>query len=373
MIMQSNSLFPTNLTVLLEPTADCNIRCRHCYHADTGYDTYKMSIKTLQQFIKRSMRFYKSIKIIWHGGEPLLMGHQFFCNAYKLFSKESAEYKTVTKFNVQTNAILLDDEYIEFFVNHNTNISISYDGPYNSVLRQETLKTENAIDKLKKRGHKIYCLSTISSKSIGHLVELYNFFKQENINVKFNPLFPDGAALCNSEFIISKEDWYQCFIEFFDYWFHDVNCNIVVASCLELLKRTLTSHLGCPGACLYQYIAVDAYGNLYPCGRLVDPNFLICNIEDVQDIRQAFIKEAYNKLAENTKIRIDQCGGCKWLNQCHCGCNATAYLGNGINSRNEFDCYFNQRVFSYIDKLLKHNTLTNINPTARNILERHQG
>lgn len=371
--MFSDIKFPSNLIVLLEPTADCNIRCRHCYHADTKYDFYKMPLETLEKFIKRCVPNYKFLKIIWHGGEPLLMGHKFFYEAYNIFAKYSEKYGTLIKFNVQTNGTLLDDKFIDFFISSNTAISISYDGPFNSILRQETEKTECAIKKLKDRGQKVFCLSTLSSKSINHLIDLYNFFKKENINIKFNPLFPDGAALCNREFIISKENWSKSFLELFENWFFDTECNIAVASCQELLKRSISTNLGCPGACLYQYIAVDGYGALYPCGRLIDSDFNICNINDIDDIRQTFLKDSYCKLVEKNQRRISKCINCKFLPRCQGGCNSTAQLGNGIDKHNEFDCYFNQKAFAHIDNLLNSNLdYTKINPYAIEILQKYK-
>lgn len=369
--MFSDMKFPSNLTVLLEPTADCNIRCRHCYHADTAYDSFRMPVETLEEFIKRSVPNYKHIKIIWHGGEPLLMGHEFFRDAYDLINRYSEKYGTKIKFNLQTNGTLLDDEYIGFFNSNNTAISISYDGLYNSVLRQETQKTERAIEALKAKNMDVFCLSTVSSKSINHLIDIYSFFKEKKINIKFNPLFPDGAALCNKEFIITKEEWCASFIELFDYWLFDKECNIAVASCQEMLKRRIAAHCGCPGACLFQYIAVDGYGNLYPCGRMVDPEFKICNVKDIEDIRQCFLKDTYCDLAEKSQRRIAKCKNCKWLAKCQGGCNSNAHLGKGIDKHNDFDCYFNQQVFMHIEKLLNENVdINNINPYAREILQK---
>ncbi len=369
--MRKYNQFPSKLTILLEPTADCNIRCKHCYHADTGYDHSMMSNEMLELFIKRSVPYYKVLKIIWHGGEPLLLGHDFFRYAYELFSKYSMDCGTVVKFNVQTNGILLDDDFIDLFSSNNTAISISYDGPYNSVLRQETVKTEDAISKIKKRKHDVFCLTTISTKSIGHLIELYNFFKKESINIKFNPLFPSGAALINKEFIITKESWCDAFLELFDYWLFDTECNILVESCQEILKRSIMKHSGCPGACLYQYLAVDAYGNLYPCGRMMNSKFMICNLNDIEDIRQSFLNESYCKLVEVSQERIKKCIDCQWLDKCQSGCNSTAYLGGGVDKHNEFDCYFNYRMFSHITELLNNiDDVSKINPYALKILKK---
>ena len=181
--------FPKNLTVLLEPTAECNLRCRHCYHAKTDYVKNRMSIPTLNKFLKCVAGYYRDVKIIWHGGEPILMGYDFFENAYALFKRFSAEYNIRFKFGIQTNGTLLNDNLIDLFVKTNTHISISFDGVFNDVLRQGTKEVECVISKLKNRGVEFSCISTISSANVRHMKEMYEFFKGLAISVKFNPIY----------------------------------------------------------------------------------------------------------------------------------------------------------------------------------------
>ena len=170
-------IFPDQIVVLLEPTAACNIRCRHCYHADTKYDSQKMTEEILSSFLDALSPHYKRVRIIWHGGEPLLMGLEFYEKAYTLFEENSKKYGTKFDFSIQTNGTLINKEYAELFKKTATTVSISYDGAYNKVLRQETEKTEKAIELLQFYGTKVVCLSTISTQSVARLTELYDFFK----------------------------------------------------------------------------------------------------------------------------------------------------------------------------------------------------
>lgn len=363
--------FTQNLTVLFEPTAACNMRCRHCYHAKTGYDNKKMSFDTLEKLLTMIAPFYKKIKLIWHGGEPLLMGYDFFVQAYDRFAYYSTEYGTEFCFGLQTNGTLLDEKYITLFQKTNTSISISYDGQFNDDLRQDTKRVEDVIALLKAKKCKFSCLATISSQSSEHLIDLYEFFKKQNVSVKFNPIIQDGAAITNKNFLISKEDWTNSFVKLFQKWFFDFECNIRVSSCCDILTKYLQLLKNCclNGSCMFRYLAVDAYGNLYPCGRLISQDFKLANLYELEDIRQAFLSDKYLQILDGAKLRVGRCSSCKWFSRCHSGCNASASLNNDLSKPYEFDCYFTRHVFEYIENLLKTYDKSKINKYASEILE----
>lgn len=283
------------------------------------------------------------------------MGYEFFKEAYDLFKHFSAEYNIRFKFGIQTNGTLLDDNLIDLFVKTNTHISISFDGIYNDALRQGTKEVECAIDKLKNMGIEFSCISTISSANVRHMKEMYEYFKNLAISVKFNPIYPDGAATTNNNFLITKEDWAHNFIELFEYWYNDADCNIKLISCIEVLRKYLISYYGCLGGiCLYRYLAIDSYGDLYPCGRLISDNFRLANVNELNDIREVLICPRYSELSQASSIRIDKCKACKWFSRCHSGCNASANLAGDLTTAYPFDCYFTKYVFGKIEKIFSN-------------------
>lgn len=366
----SKNLFEC-LNVIFEPTVACNLRCRHCYQAKTEYDVHRMSLETLDAFIEKCAPHFRHVKIIWHGGEPLLMGHEVYREAYERFRIASRRFGTEFGFSLQTNGTLLDEEYLEIFSENQTHASISYDGRYNDFLRQETGKTEAAIALLKERGVDFSCLSVISSASVNHLIDLYEYFKEKEISVKINPVYIDGAASLHREIAIKKEEWAEKFIELFDYWFHDEDCNICFQSCEIALRRALgKGNVTCLGTCMFSYLAIDAYGNLYPCGRMMNEVFKLGNIHDLEDdIREVFLSPNYLDLLKKNEKRAEGCAKCKWFAKCHSGCNAAAFVEGDLGRPCEFDCYFNRRVFAHIEKILQTGDQVTINPFAKAILE----
>lgn len=364
--------FIEHLTVLLEPTGACNLRCRHCYHSKTEYLSKKMSLQTLDKFLSICAPHYKNIKIIWHGGEPLLMDNDFYVSAYKKFNEYSSNFGTKFTFGIQTNGTLLNDKLIELFKNTKTIISISYDGMFNDVLRQETLKTQKTIVMLQENEIKFSCLSTISKANVSHLIELYDYFKKLNIaEVKFNPILPDGMAR-DCDYLISKEEWTDNFIKLFEHWFFDTECNLKMKSCTDILNKYFgVVKRGClNGTCLFSYIAIDAYGNLYPCGRLIENQYKLSNIYEIDDIRQAFGGDAYKEILNKNKERMDKCKNCKWFFKCHSGCNASASLTGDMSNKFDFECYFISHMFAYLDELFECFDRSKINKYAIEILDR---
>ena len=359
-----------NITVLLEPTAACNLRCVHCYHAKTKYDDKKMDIKILSEFLEKCAPHYKAIKIIWHGGEPLLVGYDFFCKAYALFEKYAQKYNTKFCFGIQTNGTLLTQEYVDLFLSTNTQICISYDGQFNDILRQETKRTEEWIDLLQAQNVRLRCLSTISAASVKSLIEIYEYFKKKELSVKFNPIYMDGAAAFHKNLALRKEEWAENFIKLFDYWFYDRECNINMASCWDILDKFLGRlPQGClSGRCMFRYLAIDAYGNIYPCGRAICDELLLGNISNYTDIREAFLSNTYEKILSENALRVNNCLNCKWVQKCHGGCNISSYINGSIAKINNFDCYFTRRVFEHIEKLLNEADLSIVNPYVIEII-----
>ena len=310
-----------------------------------------------------------------------MAGYDFFIEAYKIFDAYMDRNGINFDFALQTNGTLLDDKFIDFFEAKKTHVSVSYDGPFNSFLRQNTEKTETAIDRLKAKGVVFSCLSTISSASVGRLSEIYDYFKQIAVPVKFSPVLADGAAEKNRDVLISKEEWTDSFINLFDYWFFDLSCNVEFYSFHQILRKYLSlschpcktssdsnNHDCLNTKCLFGTIAINSEGNLYPCGRLVEERYKLANVFSLDDLREAFLTSSFLDVLDKNKQRAIGCSQCKWFGICNSGCYASALLGGDMAKPFDFDCYFNHRVFSHIEALLKDYESSRINKYAKRII-----
>ena len=102
------------LTAIVKPTHDCNLRCEYCYieeNAERGRMSSKTLLNTLDQVSEASGD--EEAHFIWHGGEPLLMGLEFFKEIATLSDKLRKKGKEISN-SIQTNGTLVTEELLDF-------------------------------------------------------------------------------------------------------------------------------------------------------------------------------------------------------------------------------------------------------------------
>ena len=125
--------------VMVKPTGGiCNLQCAYCYYLPT-VDMYKarsdhsgsfrMSLETYELFARQYIdRPVQQVSFAWQGGEPTLMGLDWFGQAIDLQNKHRRANQAIEN-SLQTNGTLLDDAWCEFFREHGFLIGLSVDGP----------------------------------------------------------------------------------------------------------------------------------------------------------------------------------------------------------------------------------------------------
>lgn len=116
----------------------CNINCTYCYMYNKGDETYKsqpkvMSNEVVDALLKR-VRYHclkndvENFRFVLHGGEPLLAGKEFV-REFVRKAKRALLPDTTPVFSLQTNAILIDEEWVKLFAELGISIGVSLDGP----------------------------------------------------------------------------------------------------------------------------------------------------------------------------------------------------------------------------------------------------
>ena len=126
------------LTVILKVSERCNINCSYCYFFNGNDQTYKdhaafISLDTINNtadFLSKSIVNHniKFLRIDFHGGEPLLLKPEYFSQICEIFIKK-LDHLTKLQFVVQTNAILLNDNWLNILDKYKVNVGVSIDGP----------------------------------------------------------------------------------------------------------------------------------------------------------------------------------------------------------------------------------------------------
>lgn len=368
------------ISITVKPTNDCNMRCKHCYHAEEGFENTMMDPDAAKKMLQIASNDYSEIIVVFHGGEPTLWGIDNFVDVLEYQKKIATERGVVFKNSIQTNGLLIDDEWIKLFKDYNFTVGISFDGPHNNDLRSNSEKVLNNMIRMKKQEIPFGTLCVETGKSISHLEETYEWFKKEGFNFKVLALFMSGAALEHKEFELDIKEYVDALCKMYKKWLYDLECNISMRTFEDLLK--VSDKLYCiqyGGSCIYNRICINPNGDIYPCGRPYTADFILGNISSLQSISEAFDTESYQKLVRISHERQRQCKeSCKFFGVCKGGCVSSAILEGSFEKINNTTCVRAKRLLSSITEINMNiysqydagKDLDKINPRALKIMKK---
>ncbi len=330
-------------------SADCNLRCEYCFYLDRAglypdSKVHRMDEKTLEKMISSYMATSQpQYAFGWQGGEPTLMGVDFFRKAVEFQEKYGRRGAMVAN-GLQTNAILIDDEYAELFAKYKFLVGVSLDGPAEIHDRFRKNLAGNgshagvvkAIDTLGKHNVEYNILSLVSASNVKNARTVYEYYRENNFNyLQFIPCveFDDDNKIL--PFAINGEDWGDFLCEIFDMWYPKDTRTVSIRlfdSILVLLveKQRNICHIG-RNCC--QYFVVEHNGDVYPCDFFVRKELLLGNIhEDDWDSLQK--SEKYREFGAKKADWQNKCAQCEFLYICSGDCLKHRIYGTVENPRN---------------------------------------
>tara|TARA_B100000029_G_scaffold516037_1_gene626269 strand:- start:5308 stop:6666 length:1359 start_codon:yes stop_codon:yes gene_type:complete len=330
--------------VMMKPRgAICNLDCKYCYFLakeDLYPDSnFRMSEELLENYIKQYIdaQTVPEITFAWQGGEPTLMGLDFFEKAINFQKKHQ---KTGTKvFNsIQTNGTLLDDEWCKFFHANNFLIGLSLDGPrslhdayrvdkggkptFDSVMR--------AVDMIKCHNVDFNILTTVHAANADHPLEVYRFMRDhiESRFLQFIPIverenetgYQEGLELTQRS--VTGKQYGRFLIKIFDEWVRQDVGNMYV----QIFDVSLAAWSGqSPGLCIFMETCGDALalehnGDLYSCDHYVEPNYKLGNIGEIPMMEMVLSDQ--QRAFGNAKLETlpEYCRSCDVKFICNGGC-----------------------------------------------------
>ena len=360
-----------NMTIIIKPTYACNFRCKYCYLSNDTKSLHKLFDAEFVKSIIRQIRSVlanrpkQKLTLIWHGGEPLLWGVENYREVFSYMEEElfGIDYKN----SLQTNLSLINEEYIDLFLQYNVHVGFSLDGTkeINDVQRVDangygTFDTiTNKVALCREKGLSIGCIIVGSKKHIGHIPELYQFICDNKLNFKFNPLFSAGEARNNIEdFGITPDEYAQMSVELFDLWYNDNEHHIKESNFEEISSNLITNN---PTHCLFgkncqdNFFAIAPTGDVMPCGRFCDVSLKQYSYGNLHKESLAEIlprieqSDAYKR---SEYIEKSNCKQCKYFDICHGGCLHDGFLKSGDFKSKTFLCSAYKKIFAYIDNRL---------------------
>lgn len=385
---------PSAFNIMLKPAGSlCNLDCSYCYYLDKseiyGGHEPRMSMEMLETVVREHIKAndVPEVQFNWHGGEPLVLGLDFYRKAIEFEEKYSGG-KTIHN-TLQTNGTLLSREWAEFFKEHDFLLGVSIDGPQDIHDRFRKDKggfptfdrVMNGIETLSRAGVPFNTMSTVNRSSEGRGLEVYQFLKSigsrymqfmpvvEHViypevngrpDKKARPFIVDpsheGAQL--ARWSVSSIGFGRFMCDIFDYWVRND-----VGSCfVNLFDATLANWCGIsPGTCAYgptcgDNSVIEHNGDVYPCDHFVYPKYLLGNIKE-KGIREMMMSDAQVSFGIDKHNSLPyKCRKCSWLFACNGECpkhrfNRTEAGETGLNALCDGYQLFFSHTAPYMDKM----------------------
>lgn len=304
-------------SVLMKPTLNCNIDCRYCYYGEIRTPE-KMSLQTLENAMYQLRD--RSIHFIWHGGEPLLMGIEFYRAAMALQKK----YNIVASNNFQSNVTLINEDWIGFLKESKSTISTSLDGckyVHDRGRSNSFDRVVSSIKLLQSHGLRIGAVSLVSSYSLPYLFENWETWHELGINVRVNPVH---CCHGNSKAENVEIKAYEFALRFYYDLYLGQNKIRLDPMCEMKNALNINEGRGCVfhRNCAGEYPCIIYDGTVNHCGLFVGTNVGVFGNVNDPDF-QGFERERNSRIQElydlNEK-RIEGCRDCEIFNLCRGGC-----------------------------------------------------
>jgi uncharacterized protein len=298
--------------VLAKPTGPiCNLDCKYCFYLEKEAlyppeSKWAMADDVLDRFIRQYIEAQQSpvIHFAWQGGEPTLLGVEYFKRVVELQQRYANGKKIENSF--QTNGVLLNESWVRFFAENDFLIGVSIDGPreLHDAYRvdkggQPTFdRVMRGIDVLKAIGVEFNTLTTVHRANSSHPLEVYRFLKENGSGyMQFIPIVeriapaPSNTGLvlapadCPNEaqvapWSVEPREFGRFLITIFDEWVRNDVGRIFV----QLFDVSLESWVGMePSLCIFRKqcgsaLAIEHNGDLYSCDHFVYPKNRLGNI-----------------------------------------------------------------------------------------------
>ena len=332
-----------------------------------------MSEEVLEAYIQQLLEAHQvpQVTVAWQGGEPTLMGLDFFRRSIELQEKYRRP-GTLIENTFQTNGVLLDEEWCRFFRENGFLIGLSLDGPkeLHDFYRKDKggqgtyERAVKAARLLQKHGVEFNVLCTVNARNADHPLEVYRFFRDElDVHyLQFIPIverknesgFQEGDEVTDRS--VSPGKWGRFLIEIFDEWVRrDVGRTFVLN-----FDGALAGWLGMAGTlCIFGPtcglgMALEHNGDLYSCDHFVEPDYYLGNIMQTPLI-ELVDSEKQHQFGQDKRDNLSRyCRQCRYLFACHGECPKNRFTKTKAGDRNgNYLCSGYKAFFAHSDRSMR--------------------
>lgn len=364
--------------------AVCNLNCSYCYYLEKellyeNRKSYQMSDQLLDRFVKEYIEAQPTpnVSFTWHGGESLLRDVEFYKKALR-YQKMYAKGRQVENC-IQTNGVLLNDDWCEFFAENNFLVGVSIDGPEHchDIYRKNKggkgtfREVMRGIELLKKHCVEFNTMSVINNYNARYPLEVYCFLKEIGSKyLQFSPVVeriaigeklslqtPESERqnVKIAEWSVDPEQFGDFYIKIFDEWVKkDVGETFV-----QLFDATLAGFVGVePGVCYFtkrcgHAAVLEFNGDVYSCDHFVFPEHRLGNIYQTPFLTM-MLSEQQVAFGEKKRMLPTQCLECKFLSVCNGECPKNRFVSTKEGEPNvNYLCEGYKSFFSHVEPYMR--------------------
>lgn len=366
-----------NLNIILKTVERCNINCKYCYFFNGVDKSFKQHppyisseiLKSFAHFLNETVNQYpfSYIKITVHGGEPLMQKKGNFDEMCDLLSKAVQPYVKLV-FNIQTNGILIDKDWLELLLKYQFNIGVSIDGPieYHDLYRVDHqnrgtyLRVVEAIHKIQQHSEynlklKLGALSVINPHFNPR--KIYRHFVDDLKLTHFDLLLPDFTNESPPPDGIEKYANFLC--DLFEEWVKDDNPRIHIRILATALKKFIELSSGFnegeqTSQTTYPVLTIASNGDIAPIDdlRSANPRWMQTGLNVQQNSFHDVLHHPSFQLQKEEWNLPNDCQTCCWQEVCRGGALIHRYnRTNGFNNKSVY-CEALKELYRKISKYL---------------------
>jgi len=314
----------------------CNLSCSYCYYLETesangSADPLRMSDNLLETYIRQYIEASPGpvVPFTWHGGEPTLAGLDFYRSAIELQHRYLPPGWSCWN-NLQTNGMLLDDDWCSFLAEKRFDVGLSIDGT--AAVHDEYRRDQGGngtyqrvvatARRLQAHGIQPDLLCTVTSRAAAEPLAVYRALRDLNTGwIQFIPIVrrsADGQVTADS---VSSAAYGDFLCTVFDEW---VRCDLGRLEMQLVAEMAMVWSGGAASLCWMaptcgRVVVVERDGGVYACDHFVSPEYRLGDLA-TSSLLKLLESPAQRRFGNDKRDRLPkQCRACRWLAVCNGG------------------------------------------------------
>ncbi len=347
-----------SVNILAKPIGPlCNLSCDYCFYLEKtemypDRSDFRMSDTVLETYVQRQIEAQPGpdIQFMWQGGEPTLMGLDFFERAVALQQRYAPPGRRITN-ALQSNGLSFTDDWGRFLHEHDFLVGLSLDGPAelhdgyrrDHMQRPSHARVLKSLEILQRHNVEVNAMITVNAVNVHHPLKVYRHLKRMGLRyMQFIPIVermqaqgelagPPSAMADDyrlADFCAEPRHYGDFMCAIFDEWVSKDVSRVFV----QLFDTILAATMGEPaGLCLFDETcgrnpAMESNGDLYACDHYVYPQYRLGNINDgnLDELISAPRQRQFGQAKKDDLPR--QCRECEDLALCNGGCPKHRFL-----------------------------------------------